>query len=91
MSTQQGPASTNVGQQSPSNNQKASNDVGESVLQLEAVLSQLREAQAAAVQVEKEREDYKASVKNLEEELKVLSEESDRKEKRIEELQEALD
>ncbi|KAF5623651.1 serine threonine kinase [Fusarium sp. NRRL 25303] len=91
ISTQQGPASTDVGQQSPSNNQKALNVVGESVLQLEVVLSQLRKAQAAAVQAEKEREDYKASVKSLEEELKVLKEESDRKHKRIEELEKALD
>lgn len=90
MYTQQGPASTDVGQQSQSNNQKASRAVGESVLRLEAVLSQLREAQATAVQAEKERDDCKASVKHLQEELKVLKEESDRKDKRIEDLKEAL-
>ncbi|CVL00496.1 uncharacterized protein FMAN_09920 [Fusarium mangiferae] len=90
MSLQQGPASTNVGQQSLSNNQKASNVIGESILQLEAVLSQLRDAKAAAEKAEKECDDYKATVNNLQEELKVLKEEGDAKDKRIKDLKEGL-
>ncbi|KAF5663475.1 hypothetical protein FDENT_13121 [Fusarium denticulatum] len=86
MSMQQGPGTPNAGQQSWSNNQKASDSIGESMMKIEAVLSELRQARAAALLAQKERHYYATSFNNLQKEYRALKEESERKDKRIADL-----
>ncbi|KAF5702108.1 hypothetical protein FMUND_13603 [Fusarium mundagurra] len=93
MSMQQGPGTPNARQLSWSNNQKASDAIGESMMKAEAkvktVLSELYQARTAALQAEKEREHFETSFNNLQKEYKALKEESEQKDKRIEELKQA--
>ncbi|KAF5576171.1 hypothetical protein FPCIR_12739 [Fusarium pseudocircinatum] len=94
MSMQRGSNTPNTGQKSWSNSQELSDAIEESKTQLEAevkaVLSELDQTRTAALQAEKEREGYETVFKDLQKQYKTLKEESEQKDRRIEELEQAL-
>ncbi|KAF5599984.1 hypothetical protein FPANT_2887 [Fusarium pseudoanthophilum] len=84
----------NTGQRFRPNRQELSGAIKESMMGMEAevktLLSKLDQARTAALQAEDEREHYETSFNNLQKQYKVLKEESEKKDKQIEELQQAL-
>ncbi|PNP79504.1 hypothetical protein FNYG_07120 [Fusarium nygamai] len=94
MPMQQGSGTPHTGQKSWSNSQEFLYAIEESKTLIQAkikeIVSELDQSRTATLQAEKEAEDYETSFKDLQKQFKVLKEESEQKDKRIEELEQAL-
>ncbi|KAF5548335.1 hypothetical protein FPHYL_9950 [Fusarium phyllophilum] len=94
MSMHQGSENPNTGYQSWPNSQKFLDAIEESKTMIQAkikeVLSELDQTRTAALQAEKERKAYETSFKDLQKQYKGLKEESEQKNKRIKELEQAV-